>query len=35
MKFLALTTEFEKESDDKSLGGFLETVALVAEVDQF
>ncbi|HEY8344467.1 MAG TPA: DNA helicase PcrA [Bacillota bacterium] len=34
-EFLALTTEFEKESDDKSLGGFLETVALVAEADQY
>ena len=34
-EFLALTAEFEKESDDKSLGGFLETVALVADVDHY
>lgn len=34
-EFLAVTAEFEKESDDRSLGAFLETVALVAEVDDY
>jgi len=34
-EFLALTAKFERESDDKSLGAFLETVALVADVDNY
>ena len=34
-EFLSITVEFEKESEDKSLAAFLETVALVADVDQF
>lgn len=34
-EFLALTTEFEQNSDDKSLAAFLETVALVADVDNY
>lgn len=34
-EFLSITTEFEKGSEDKSLAAFLETVALVADVDQF
>lgn len=34
-EFLAMTAEFEKGSDDKSLSAFLETVALVADVDAF
>jgi DNA helicase-2/ATP-dependent DNA helicase PcrA len=34
-EFLALTVEFEKNSDDRSLAAFLETVALVADVDNY
>ncbi|HEX2954769.1 MAG TPA: 3'-5' exonuclease, partial [Bacillota bacterium] len=34
-EFLAMTLQFEKESDDKSLAAFLETVALVADVDAY
>lgn len=34
-EFLSITVQFEKESDDQSLGAFLETVALVADVDQY
>lgn len=34
-EFLNMTTEFEKNSDDKSLSAFLETVALVADVDAY
>ncbi len=34
-EFLALTAEFEMNSDDKSLGAFLEKVALVTEVDNY
>ena len=34
-EFLSITTGFEKESDDQTLGAFLETVALVADVDQY
>lgn len=34
-EFLALTLEFEQNSDDKSLAAFLETVALVADVDNY
>lgn len=34
-EFLALTAEFEQNSDDKSLAAFLETVALVADVDNY
>ncbi len=34
-EFLALTVEFEKNSDDRSLAAFLETVALVADVDDY
>jgi len=34
-EFLSITVEFEKGSDDQSLGAFLETVALVADVDQY
>ncbi len=34
-EFLSITTGFEKESEDKSLGAFLETVALVADVDNY
>jgi DNA helicase-2/ATP-dependent DNA helicase PcrA len=32
-EFVSLTVEFERNSDDKSLAAFLETVALVADVD--
>ncbi len=34
-EFLALTMEFEANSDDQSLAAFLETVALVADVDNY
>ncbi|NLM36609.1 MAG: DNA helicase PcrA, partial [Firmicutes bacterium] len=34
-EFLSITAGFEKESDDQTLGAFLETVALVADVDQY
>jgi DNA helicase-2/ATP-dependent DNA helicase PcrA len=34
-EFIALTVEFERNSDDKSLAGFLETVALVADIDNY
>ena len=34
-EFLNMTVEFEKNSDDKSLAAFLETVALVADVDNY
>lgn len=34
-EFLSMTTEFEKNSDVKSLAAFLETVALVADVDAY
>ncbi|MCL6589449.1 MAG: DNA helicase PcrA [Firmicutes bacterium] len=34
-EFLNLAAEFEKESDDQSLAAFLETVALVADVDSY
>jgi DNA helicase-2/ATP-dependent DNA helicase PcrA len=34
-EFLSITAEFEKESADQTLGAFLETVALVADVDQY
>lgn len=34
-EFLALTIEFEQNSDDKSLAAFLETVALVSDVDNY
>ncbi|NLC53331.1 MAG: ATP-binding domain-containing protein, partial [Firmicutes bacterium] len=34
-EFLSITTGFEKESDDQTLGAFLETVALVADVDHY
>lgn len=34
-EFLALTEEFERNSDDKTLAAFLETVALVADVDNY
>jgi DNA helicase-2/ATP-dependent DNA helicase PcrA len=34
-EFLSITAEFEKESEDKSLSAFLETVALVADVDNY
>ena len=34
-EFLALTIEFERNSDDKSLAAFLETVALVSDVDNY
>ncbi len=34
-EFLALTVEFEKNSDDRTLAAFLETVALVADVDEY
>lgn len=34
-EFLALTLEFEQNSDEKSLAAFLETVALVADVDNY
>jgi len=34
-EFLSITAQFEKESDDQSLGAFLETVALVADIDQY
>lgn len=34
-EFLNITAEFQKESDDQSLAAFLETVALVADVDTY
>jgi DNA helicase-2/ATP-dependent DNA helicase PcrA len=34
-QFISLTVEFEQNSDDKSLAAFLETVALVADVDNY
>ncbi len=34
-QFLALTLDFEQNSDDRSLAAFLETVALVADVDNY
>jgi DNA helicase-2/ATP-dependent DNA helicase PcrA len=34
-EFIALTVEFERNSDDKSLAAFLETVALVADIDNY
>lgn len=34
-EFVALTIEFQQNSDDKSLAAFLETVALVADVDNY
>ncbi len=34
-EFISLTVEFERNSDDKSLAAFLETVALVADVDNY
>lgn len=34
-EFLGLALKFEQESDDKSLAAFLETVALVADVDNY
>jgi DNA helicase-2/ATP-dependent DNA helicase PcrA len=34
-EFLNMTVEFEKNSDDRSLAAFLETVALVADVDNY
>lgn len=34
-EFLALTIEFEQNSDDKSLAAFLETVALVSDIDNY
>ena len=34
-EFISLTVEFEQNSDDKSLAAFLETVALVADVDNY
>ena len=34
-EFLNLTAEFELNSDDKSLAAFLETVALVADIDNY
>lgn len=34
-EFLTLTAEFDKNSDDKTLEAFLETVALVADVDNY
>ena len=34
-EFQVLTVEFEKNSDDQSLAAFLETVALVADVDEY
>lgn len=34
-EFIRLTVEFEENSDDKSLAAFLETVALVADVDNY
>lgn len=34
-QFLALTLDFEKNSDDRSLAAFLETVALVADIDNY
>jgi len=34
-EFLALTAEFGRESDDPSLGAFLETVSLVADADTY
>lgn len=34
-QFIALTVEFERNSDDKSLAAFLETVALVADIDNY
>ena len=34
-EFLALTAQFGRESDDPSLGAFLETVSLVADADTY
>ena len=34
-QFLTLTLEFEQNSDDRSLAAFLETVALVADIDNY
>ncbi len=34
-QLLALTLDFEQNSDDKSLAAFLETVALVADIDNY
>ncbi len=34
-EFVALTVEFERNSDDKSLAAFLESVALVADIDNY
>ncbi len=34
-EFIALTVDFERNSDDKSLAAFLETVALVADIDNY
>ncbi len=34
-QLLALTVEFEQNSDDRSLSAFLETVALVADIDNY
>ncbi|HBF39668.1 MAG TPA: DNA helicase PcrA [Firmicutes bacterium] len=34
-EFIALTVNFERNSDDKSLAAFLETVALVADIDNY
>ncbi len=34
-QFLALTVDFEQNSDDRSLAAFLETVALVADIDNY
>jgi DNA helicase-2/ATP-dependent DNA helicase PcrA len=34
-QFLALTLDFEQNSDDRSLAAFLETVALVADIDNY
>ena len=34
-EFLALTLEFERNSDDRSLTAFLETVALVSDIDNY
>ncbi|NLY75904.1 MAG: DNA helicase PcrA [Firmicutes bacterium] len=34
-QFIALTVDFEQNSDDRSLAAFLETVALVADIDNY
>jgi len=34
-EFIALAVDFERNSDDKSLAAFLETVALVADIDNY